>query len=345
MTNLVTFPGLNLEFNLNRVAISLFGLPIYWYGIIIVTGMLLGVFFCTRISRRFGFVEDQIIDMMLFAVPAALVSLRAYYVIFNLDLYRTADGGLDWGAIFNLRDGGLAIYGAIISSAIVLLLFCRHRKIPFTAFSDMCVHGLFLGQSIGRWGNFMNVEAFGSTTTAPWRMCSESIASYLLRNGYIDDAGFVSIVEGSLGVHPTFFYESAWNLIGFFLVWIMGRKRKFDGQCLLFYFFWYGLGRTWIEGMRTDSLYLFGWELFGYPIRVSQLIAALSAVIAGTALIVLYLRAKKNPRPLYVERSAAAAAEAGDVTAGVSVPDAVPDVEADSESDDPDDGPGESESD
>lgn len=308
MIHEVTFPGLNLSFTLNRVAITLFGLPIYWYGVIIVTGLVLAVLFCSRIGKRFGITEDQLIDMMLFAVPAALVALRAYYVIFNLDLYRRADGTLDWAAIFNLRDGGLAIYGAILSSALVLFLFCRFRKISFLSFADLGVHGLFLGQSIGRWGNFMNVEAFGSTTTAPWRMCSPAIADYLLSNGYLDQAGSARILSGELGVHPTFFYESAWNLVGFFLVWLLGRKRKFDGQCFLFYVFWYGLGRTWIEGLRTDSLYLFGWELFGFPIRVSQLLAAVSALVAAVLLLCLHVRFRAHPKPLYVETLAARAA-------------------------------------
>lgn len=326
MINQVSFPGLGLSFTLNRVAIQLFGLPIYWYGVIIVTGLVLAVLFCCRIGKRFGITEDQLIDMMLFAVPAALVSLRAYYVIFNLDLYRRADGTLDWQAIFNLRDGGLAIYGAILSSALVLWLFCRFRKIRFLAYADLGVHGLFLGQSIGRWGNFMNVEAFGSTTTLPWRMCSSSIANYLLDNGYVDADGFQAVVDGTLGVHPTFFYESVWNLAGFFLVWLLGRRRKFDGQCFLFYVFWYGLGRTWIEGLRTDSLYLFGWKLFGIPIRISQLVAFVSALVAGILLLRLSLRFRHAPQKLYVEvlaeeAATKAAADAGPSPAGESLPE------------------------
>ncbi len=301
MINQVSFPGLHLSFSLNRVAITLFGLPIYWYGIIIVTGLVLAVLFCDRIGKRFGITENQLIDMMLFAVPCALVALRAYYVIFNLDLYRMEDGSLNWAAIFNLRDGGLAIYGAIISSALVLFLFCRFRKISFLSFADLGVHGLLLGQSIGRWGNFMNVEAFGAPTTVPWRMCSPSIAEYLLTNGYVDSTGYQQVLTGELGVHPTFFYESAWNLVGFFLVWYMGRRRKFDGQCSLFYLFWYGLGRTWIEGLRTDSLYLFGWELFGVPIRVSQLVAAVSSLTAAVLLVCFTVRSRTHPRPLFVD--------------------------------------------
>ena len=216
MTNLVTFPGLGLEFALNRVAftIPILDRPVYWYGVIIASGLLLAVYLCMRWAPRFGIVPDHIIDLMLFAVPVALVAIRAYYVIFNLGLYRREDGSLDWAAILRYSDGGLAIYGAIISSAIVLLIFCKVRKINFLAFADLGVHGLFIGQLIGRWGNFMNVEAYGGVTSLPWRMCSESIAYEMLQKGYVDQDGFQAILDGTLGVHPTFFYESAWNFIG-----------------------------------------------------------------------------------------------------------------------------------
>lgn len=305
MINVVSFPGLGLEFTLNRVALTILGRPIYWYGVIIASGLLLAVFLCIKWGPRFGINEDQIIDMMLFAVPAALVAIRVYYVVFNLDLYRLADGSLDWGAILRYSDGGLAIYGAIISSAIVLLIFCRVRKISFLAFADLGVHGLFIGQLIGRWGNFMNVEAYGGPTTLPWRMCSESIAWEMLSKGYVDEAGAQAILTGNLGVHPTFLYESVWNLAGLVMVYFLGKKRKFDGQCFLFYFFWYGLGRAWIEGLRTDSLYFFGLELFGAPIRTSQMLAALSAVAAAVALVWMWRRSLQAPRALYVDRLAA----------------------------------------
>ena len=197
MINVVSFPGLGFEFELNRVAVELFGRPIYWYGIIIATGMLLAVYLCGKWGPRFGINEEQILDMMLFAVPAALVAVRAYYVLFNLDNYRLADGSLDWSAILRYSDGGLAIYGAIISSAIVLLIFCRVRKISFLAYADLGVHGLFIGQIMGRWGNFMNVEAFGGITDAPWRMCAESITGYLVHHGYAGEEVLAGLLEGT----------------------------------------------------------------------------------------------------------------------------------------------------
>ncbi len=307
MIKTVSFPGLGLEFTLNRVAFTIPVLerPVYWYGVIITCGLILAVYLCSRWGKRFGISEDNIIDMMLFAVPAALVAVRVYYVVFNLGLYQNSDGSLNWGAIFRYSDGGLAIYGAIISSAIVLLLFCRKRRLSFLAYADLGVHGLFIGQLIGRWGNFMNVEAYGTVTALPWRMCSPSIAAEMLQKGYVDQAGYEAILSETLGVHPTFFYESAWNFAGLIMVYLIGKKRKFDGQCFLFYFFWYGMGRVWIEGLRTDSLYLFGWELFGVPIRVSQLFALVTGAIAGTALIWALWRNRDKKRELFVDRLAA----------------------------------------
>ena len=327
MTNLVSFPGLGLEFELNRVAIEILGRPVYWYGVIIASGLILAVLLCIKWGGRFGITEDNIIDMMLWAVPAALVAVRAYYVIFNLDLYKNADGSLDWGAIFRYSDGGLAIYGAIISSAIVLLVFCRVRKISFLAFADLGVHGLFIGQLIGRWGNFMNVEAYGGPTALPWRMCSESIAAELLSQGYVDQVGYQSILSGTLGVHPTFLYESLWNLIGLLIVYSIGKKRKFDGQCFLFYFFWYGLGRTWIEGLRTDSLYFFGLELFGVPIRTSQMFAALTAVAALLGWIWMMKKGGHTPEKLFVNRLAAAVEKEAEEGASIPAEELAPEAE------------------
>ena len=311
MIKTVSFPGLGLEFTLNRVAftIPVLDRPVYWYGVIITGGLILAVLLCSRWGKRFGISEDNIIDMMLFAVPAALIAVRVYYVVFNLDIYKNADGSLNWGAVLRYSDGGLAIYGAIISSAIVLLIFCRAKKLSFLAYADLGVHGLLIGQLIGRWGNFMNVEAFGSVTALPWRMCGPSIAAYMLEQGYVDQAGCDAILSGALGVHPTFFYESAWNLAGLMIVYFLGKRRKFDGECFLFYFFWYGVGRAWIEGLRTDSLYLFGWELFGVPIRVSQLFALLTGVIAGAALLWALWKYRGKKQELFVDRLAAQKAE------------------------------------
>jgi len=306
MTHTVTFPGLGLEFQLNRVAVQIFGLNIYWYGVIIGTGFLLAVLWCCKQSYRYGITQDNILDLLIPEVPLCIVGLRVYYVVFYLDRFRDANGKLDFWAMLNIRDGGLAIYGAVITAAIVLLVFCRVKKLSFLAFADLGVQGLLVGQIIGRWGNFMNVEAYGGVTDLPWRMCSQSIANELWQGGLLaSQEQYQAILDGTLGVHPTFFYESAWNLIGLIALYLIARRgRKFDGELFLGYLFWYGLGRFWIEGLRTDSLYFFGLELFGQPIRTSQMVALLSAVVGGVLLV--YLRFfRKGERPeLFVEQKA-----------------------------------------
>lgn len=305
MVNTVTFPGLGLQFDLNRVAFLLFGRPVYWYGIIIGLGFLLAVTFCCRRVKTFGLRQDDIFDLLLAAVPLSLVGCRTYYVLFNLDRFRREDGTLDWGAVVRISDGGIAIYGAVIMAALTLLVFCRWRKLPFTAFADLGVQGLFIGQIVGRWGNFMNVEAYGGVTDAPWRMCSPAIARWLYGGGQIDEVTYQSILTGELGVHPTFLYESLWNVVGFALVVYLSKKfYKFDGQLFLTYVLWYGLGRFWIEGLRTDSLYFFGIKLFGYSIRTSQVLALVSAMAALGVLIWRFAQVKKKPELLYAQRLA-----------------------------------------
>lgn len=303
MVSHVSFPGLGLEFDLNRVALILFGRNVYWYGVIIGLGFLLSVLFCTRRAHRFGIEQEDIYDLLIAEVPLCLIGCRAYYVIFYLDRFRNSDGSLDWGAILRISDGGIAIYGAVIAAAAVLAVFCKWKKVSFLAFADLGVQGLLIGQLVGRWGNFMNVEAYGSVTDAPWRMCSPSIAQQLYGDGQITETVYRSILNGELGVHPTFLYESLWNLVGLALIVLMSQRfYKFDGQLFAGYVFWYGLGRFWIEGLRTDSLYFFGLELFGQPIRTSQMVALVSAVAGGAVLIyVLWFRRGKHG-PLYVER-------------------------------------------
>ena len=282
MSKTVTFPGFGLEFHLNPIAFSVLGWPIHWYGIIIAAGFLLAVAYCTRISKRFGIREDDVLDMLFFAVPLSIVGARLYYVLFYLDLYRRADGSLDFGAMVRIWDGGLAIYGGVIASALTLLVFCRVKKISFLAFADVGVYGLLIGQAVGRWGNFVNVEAYGGETTLPWRM-----GIYEVVNG-------VSVYKE---VHPTFLYESLWNVVGLILLILVARRwRKFDGQIFLGYVLWYGFGRGLIEGLRTDSLYF-----FSTGIRVSQMLGFVSALAAAVALVVLWRRAK-GPETLWVNR-------------------------------------------
>lgn len=284
----ISFPGLFGDWTFNPDPIALhIGHGIYWYGIILAFAMLMGLLLCMKQARRFGLKEDHVLDMVLWGVPCCVLGSRIYYVIFYLDLYRRADGSLDWGRIIAIWDGGLAIYGTVIAGALLAFFYARHKKLKLGALTDLCVLGLLLGQIIGRWANFINREAFGGLTDLPWRMRLWTSATH-----YIE-------------VHPTFFYESLWNLIGLLLMlFVITRGRRFDGENTWFYFLWYGLGRAWVEGLRTDSLYLFDWTLFGQPIRVSQALSLVMAAVAA-AMLFYHIRVKKcSAEDLLVNRLA-----------------------------------------
>lgn len=273
----ISFPGLfgDWEFNPDPIAIHV-GHGIYWYGIILAAAMLAGLLLCMKQAKRYGIKEDHVLDMVLWAVPSCIIGSRIYYVIFNLELYRNADGTLNWGRMVAIWDGGLAIYGTVIVAVIVVFFYTRHKKLSFFAMTDLGVLGLILGQIIGRWANFINREAFGGLTDLPWRM-----RLWVTSSQYIE-------------VHPTFLYESLWNLVGLgLLLFVISKGRRFDGENTWFYFLWYGLGRFWIEGLRTDSLYLFDWTFMGQPIRVSQALSLVLAIVA--ALMLFYnIRIKKH---------------------------------------------------
>ena len=283
----VTFPGLGgLEIQLNRVAFHIGSWPVYWYGVIIAAGFLLAVLYASHISKRFGIESDDVIDALFFAVPLAIIGARLYYIIFYLDLFRTESGGLDLGKMVRIWDGGLAIYGGVIAAVITCFVVCRFKKISFPAFADVGAYGLLIGQCIGRWGNFVNIEAYGGPTDLPWRM------------------GVYEFVDGAyryVEVHPTFLYESLWNLLGFLLlVWVGKHWRKFDGQIFLSYVAWYGVGRGFIEGLRTDSLYF-----FHTGIRVSQMLGFASALVAVLVILWVLLIRRPTPKRLWVNRVAA----------------------------------------
>ena len=285
----ISFPGLfgDWEFNLDPVAIDI-GHGVYWYGIILAIGMLAGLYLALKQAKRFGVKEDYVTDVTLWAIPSCIIGARTYYVLFYLDLYRKADGTLDVPAMFRLWDGGLAIYGAVIAGVIVLFIFARAKKIPVAALTDLGAMGLILGQIIGRWANFINREAFGGLTDLPWRMRL-----------------WISATE-TIEVHPTFFYESMWNLVGLLLMlFVVTRARRFDGENTWFYFLWYGIGRFWIEGLRTDSLYLFDWTFLGEPIRVSQALSAVMALVAAGMLLYNIVIKKRTADGLWVNRVAA----------------------------------------
>lgn len=304
----IGFPGLfgGIEVNPDPIALHI-GHGVYWYGILLALGLLAGLYLCMKQAKRFGLTEDHVMDMIFWAVPCCILGSRIYYVIFYLDLYRTADGGLDWGRIFAIWDGGIAMYGTVIVGILVAFIFCKIKKLKFAAMTDLCVMGLLLGQCIGRWGNFMNREAFGTQTTLPWRMQL-----------------WVSNTQ-TIEVHPTFLYESLWNLVGLLLaLYVVSRARRFDGETTWFYFLWYGLGRSWIEGLRTDSLYLFDWTFMGQPIRVSQ---ALSIVMVAVAACMLFyhIKIKKHDRNELlvnqVEKRAVASSEPASTDTAIGMQD------------------------
>lgn len=284
MTHTVLFPGLRLQLELNPIAFTLFGWPIHWYGVIIAAGFLLAVLYCSHISPRFGIKQDDLLDVLIAGVPLGIVGARLYYIIFYLDLFRKADGSLDFGAMVRIWDGGLAIYGGVIMAVLVGVVVCRIKKISFFAMADVCVFGLLIGQAVGRWGNFVNVEAYGGETTLPWRM---GIVEYAA-NG----------TARYLEVHPTFLYESLWNIVGLIVLIVIAKRwRKFDGQMFFSYLVWYGVGRGFIEGLRTDSLYF-----FGTGIRVSQMLGFASA-LAGAAVLIWMLAVRRpGPERLWVNR-------------------------------------------
>ena len=295
----ISFPGLfgDWEFNPNPIALHI-GHGIYWYGIILACAMLAGLFLCMKQAKRFGLTEDNVLDLVLWAVPSCILGSRIYYVIFYLDLYRNADGSLDWGRIIAIWDGGLAIYGTVIAGVIVVLIFTKVKKLRFAAMTDLAAMGLLLGQIIGRWANFINREAFGGLTDLPWRM-----RLWVSASQYIE-------------VHPTFLYESLWNLVGLLLMlFVVTKGRRFDGENTWFYFLWYGLGRAWIEGLRTDSLYLFNWTFMGQPVRVSQALSMVMVVVAAVMLFYNIKIRKRTADGLLVNQLAAAEAEKAAVCA------------------------------
>ncbi len=272
----ISFPMLGgLQLN-PPASFTVFGFQIYFYGVLIALGFVLAMLYCSRQAPRFGIKPDDFFDMMLWLIPIVIVGARIYYVLFRLDYYLAHPG-----EILAIRDGGLAIYGGVIAGVLVIWLFCRKKKIAVPALLDLTIHGLLIGQIIGRWGNFMNREAFGAQTEIFCRM------------------GLTQPGGATIYVHPTFLYESLWNLAGliFLIVFVRRGKRKYDGQCALIYFFWYGLGRAWIEGLRADSLYIGNTGL-----RVSQLLS-IALCLVSLALLIVFGRRNHDPRALFVNRN------------------------------------------
>lgn len=270
----VSFPGFGIgEFSIDPVAIRIpigQGIEIRWYGILIVTGIILAFLYSYYRSKHEGISFDDLLDITIFTVIFAVIGARAYYVLTSLDQYDTF---LEMISIWN---GGIAIYGAIIAGAITILVVCKIKKINFLRMFDAAAPGVMIGQIIGRWGNFCNGEAFGETLT-------QGDFFYFARMGLnSSNTGNVTMF-----VHPTFLYESLWNLVGFTLIHFFYKKKKFDGQVVLWYVTWYGFGRMLIEGLRTDSLYI---GVF----RISQVVGFLCFVLGSIALVVFGIRARRK---------------------------------------------------
>ena len=275
----VQFPGLGLSFTINRVALSIGGFNIYWYGVIIAVGMLLALLYAFRNAPDFGIDSDRLVDVVAIGTVMAIVCARIYYVAMAPFQYHSL-----WEMV-DIRLGGIAIYGAVIGAFVFGGLAAKWRKVPLLPLFDLVALGFLIGQGIGRWGNFVNQEAFGTNTTLPWGMYSEGTKAYLQSVQVTLPAGVT--VDPSMPVHPTFLYESIWCLVGFVALALYVKHRKFHGQLFLLYAIWYGLGRGWIEGLRTDSLLIGGTGL-----RASQLVAYISALAAFCLLLAGLRRAR-----------------------------------------------------
>ncbi len=278
--DIVSFPNLGLEIPVSAVAFEVFGLKVHWYGLIIATGVLLAIIVSYYLTKHYPKVEkDPFIDGVLVSVTCGFIGARIYYVIFSLDMYKD-----NWLDVFKFWEGGLGIYGGVIGAAIAAVITCKIRKVDFPSFADLGAIGLLIGQTMGRWGNFFNQEAFGNNTESLFGMTSDKISAYLERNQASLEA-MGTVVDPNLPVHPTFLYESVWCFIGLLIALTMVKRRKFNGQVFSFYIVWYSFGRFFIEGLRTDSL------MIG-SLKASQIVAVIG-VVAGIAVLILGRRRAK----------------------------------------------------
>lgn len=284
MINHIQFPNLGLEFTINRVAFSIFGLEIYWYGILLTTGMVLSVLVGLHLAKRFNINQDNLLDVIMIGGVMGIICARIYYVAFAPFEYETI-----WD-MMNIRDGGIGIYGGIIGGFVFGGLACKWRKVDIGNAADITATCFMLGQAIGRWGNFVNQEAFGTNTTGMFGMISEGTVRYLERMApSLAQQGI--IVDPNMPVHPTFLYESVWCAIGFILLYIhFTRNRKFKGEMVCLYAVWYGIGRFFIEGLRTDSL------ITNSGLRTSQIVAVVTVAVSLIILIYNYTKLRKNEK-------------------------------------------------
>ena len=291
--NEIYFPKLGWKFHIDPTAFSIGSFGIQWYGIIITIGLLLAIIYCFPKMKRFGLDSDRTVDVVIGGVIGGIIGARAYYVIWKWDEYK---GSIK--DIINTRQGGLAIYGGIIGAILVGLLMCRIRKVRMLPMLDITMLGFLIGQGIGRWGNFVNQEAFGTNTDSFLGMTGGRIQSTILEQtqlgGEMNLNGNETMMWEKM-VHPCFLYESLWCLLGFLIIAFLSKRRKYDGQVFLMYLAWYGAERFVVEGLRTDSL-------MAGKIRVSQALSALIFVTSVVIQIVMFFRVKRDPESyvLYV---------------------------------------------
>ncbi len=274
-----TVSFLGLTFELNPVALTIGSFEVYWYGVIIATGFLAAMIYAFRRADEFGIRTDPMIDVILIGTVGAIICARAYYVLTSLNKFSSFAEALD------IRDGGIAIYGGLIGAFLCGGLACKWRKIHPLDMFDLASLGFLVGQGVGRWGNFMNQEAFGSNTTLPWGMYSNGTHDYLA-SVQSELAAQGVTVDPSLPVHPCFLYESIWCMVGFVLIHHLSKHRHFKGETLLQYIIWYGFGRFFIEQVRTDSLFIGSF-------KISQLVAAACVIIGLAVLITVRVRQRK----------------------------------------------------
>lgn len=277
--NKIEFPNLGLSFNIDPVAFKIGSFQIYWYAIIIACGIIFGFLFAYLLCKKDGNDTEMLYDVLLWGMPSAIVGARAYYVIFNFESYKN-----DLWSIFNIHEGGIAIYGAVIAAALSTFIYAKAKKINFLKLFDYGAAGLFVGQAIGRWGNFVNQEAFGGNYDGLFSMKGTEIEAELIR---MKESGMA--VNPDMGVHPTFLYESAWNFLGILIISLIFKKKGHTGLPFAFYIGWYGLGRFFIESMRTDSL-----MVGSTNIRISQVVAVISVIISVCLYFVLSKKNKKE---------------------------------------------------
>ncbi|MCH4153398.1 MAG: prolipoprotein diacylglyceryl transferase [Mageeibacillus sp.] len=270
---LVSFPGLGITVDVNPVAFTIGSFKIYWYGVLIALAMILCIVIAVKNSKAHNFPDSLVYDIMLVALPCAIVGARAYYVLCNWGYYSA-----DMSRIIDTRSGGLAVYGGIIGAFLGVFIMCLIRKIPFTALVDYCIVYVPLGQAIGRWGNFFNQEAFGTTTHLPWGMTSATVQSYLTLN----DPTLIATQP----VHPTFLYESVADLIIFFVLICVRKRSRHAFETSAVYFCLYGIIRFMIEGLRTDSLYI-----GSTGIRISQALSLLLVIASLVYIAIVHIKA------------------------------------------------------